>query len=72
MIEIVDTKMTRADKIRSMTNEELADCILETGIDDYIHFCKNKKECDDLETEERNIGCRECLLKYLEGDYKES
>lgn len=65
-------KTTRADKIRSMTNEELADFVLEKGIDEYFHFCRNGEECDDLETEERNIGCRECLLKYLEGDYEES
>lgn len=72
MIEIVDTKMTRADKIRSMTNDEMADCIMETGIDECFHFCKNNEECDDLEPEERNTRCRQCLLEYLEGDYEES
>lgn len=72
MIEIVNAKMTRADKIRSMSNEELADFVLETGIDECLHFCQNKEECDDQETVERNIGCKECLLEYLEGDYEES
>lgn len=72
MIEIIDTKMTRADRIRSMTNEELADFALETGIDSHFHFCKNNEECDDLEPAERNTGCRQCLLEYLEGDYEES
>lgn len=65
-------KMTRADKIRSMTNDEMVDCIMETGIDECFHFCKNNVKCDDLEPEERNTRCRQCLLEYLEGEYEES
>lgn len=72
MIEIIGTKMTRADRIRSMTNEELADFIMETGIDECFHFCKNNVECDNLEPAERNTRCRQCLLEYLEGEYEES
>lgn len=72
MIEIVETKMTRADKIRNMSNEELADFVMDTGIDDYLEFCKNNEGCDELKPEERKTKCRQCLLEYLEGDYEES
>ena len=63
--------MTRAEKIRNMTNEEMADFALETGIDTYFDFCKNTEECDNLEPEERNTRCRQCLLEYLEGEHEE-
>lgn len=72
VIENAGTKMTRADKIRSMSNEELADFIMETGAEDYLEFCKNTEGCDELEPEERKTNCRQCLLEYLEGDYEES
>ena len=65
-------RMTRADRIRSMTNEELADFAMDTEIDDYFHFCKNNEECDNLEIADRKTRCRKCLTEYLEGDYEES
>lgn len=64
--------MCRADRIRNMTNEELADFMMETGIDVYFDFCKDNEECDSLGKEERNKRYRKCLLEYLEGDYEES
>lgn len=72
MIEIVDTKMTRADRIRNMTNEELAEFAFENEIEDNFHFCKNKEECDDMEGECREEECKKCMREWLEEEYEQS
>lgn len=61
--------MTNADKIRSMSDEELAEFINRcTSGDDAPHFCRGLPECDaDLEADtliplER---CGMCLLHWL-------
>lgn len=39
--------MTRGDKIRGMTDEELVDLIFACDMDDCIDFCRNTKECEE-------------------------
>lgn len=57
--------MTNADRIRAMSDEELADMLqLESG----ELFCQNKKECGDLLDTEDGIPeemCRACALEWL-------
>lgn len=68
---------TNADRIRSMTDEELADAIIKNTLKDIgeiIPFCKNYKRCEDMLDSLDGISesmCRECLLEWLnkpEGD----
>ena len=67
--------MTNAQKIRSMSDEELADFINRcTSVEGAPRFCRNLPECDaDLETDtliplER---CSACLLHWLKQPAKE-
>lgn len=61
--------MTNGDKIRSMTDEELAVVIIkESRIGDYIHFCTSKTECEKrLETDEDipDEWCIGCLVEWM-------
>ena len=55
--EIVEPK-TNADKIRSLSDEELADMIIKFHIDEEIPFCKNNELCNEMlkkAVEEREI-----------------
>lgn len=53
---------TRIERIRSMSVEEMADRIMESGIDTMIDFCQNFcGECKNISESE----CRKCLIKYL-------
>ena len=58
---------TNAERIRNMTNEELADMIMHIdGQDmcDVFKFCKNLPECDpDGEIPDEN--CKRCLIEWL-------
>lgn len=69
---------TNADRIRAMTDEELADAIIKNSFNTFaevITFCKNDEKCSDI-LEDSCDGmpehmCRECLLEWLkkpEGD----
>lgn len=40
-------KITRADKLRSMADEQLVELIFDLGADDQIDFCLNRPECLD-------------------------
>lgn len=67
--------MTNADKIRAMSDEELADFINRcTSGEDALHFCRSLPECSaDLEADtliplER---CGACLLHWLKQPAKE-
>ncbi len=60
--------MANADRIRAMSNEELAEMISAAHIDEHIRFCQNKPECDDtLERGEpiHQEMCKQCLLEWL-------
>lgn len=63
--ELVETKPTNADRIRSMTDEELADTIFEScteymGLDE----CKYP----DCNINEQKKVCRKCVLEWLKSE----
>lgn len=61
--------MTRGDRFRNMTDEQLVEFIFDTGIDDQLEFCQNKEECsknEDLNIPEEN--CKQCMLEWLQED----
>lgn len=61
--------MTNADRIRNMTDEELAEHILSTlAYETYIKFCKNREECCEISDMDNDIPeewCKQCLLEWL-------
>ena len=62
--------MTNGDKIRAMTDEELAEHILSTpAYETCIDFCKKRAECDDLIESDKGIPeewCKQCLIVWLQ------
>lgn len=68
--------MTNGDKIRSMTDEALAEWInnmINEG-DEVIGFCQSKKVCRDMLDTEDGIPiswCSECLLDWVRRDIDE-
>ena len=66
---------TRADRIRTMSDEELARCLL--TVDDAGKYCKNLPECEKLlDTpegipEEKCLGCLVDWLREPEGEQHE-
>lgn len=61
--------MTRGDKFRSMTDEQIVDAAFDLGIDDYIDFCQNRPECDNqvgVNPEEFHNRCKKCMLEWLQ------
>ena len=62
-------KMTRGDKLRGMTDEELADVILDNHMDGNIDFCRSRPECEEgLDSASGTIpeeDCRLCLIEWL-------
>lgn len=57
--------MTRGDKLRSMTDEQIVDAAFDSGIDDLINFCQCLPGCDNpdgLILEER---CKKCMLEWM-------
>lgn len=64
---------TQADKIRSMSDEELADYIIFIGYDynEKIPYCKSTPQCTEILDSGRivpNGMCRECLVKWLQSE----
>lgn len=58
--------MTRADKIRNMTDEELVEFAFENGVDDCFCFCKEKQECEgDIDKNTLTQMCKRCMLKWI-------
>lgn len=58
---------TRADRVRAMTDEQLADAILDIpGLDTELDFCR-KTDCEEAEKGEcwSNGACRACLIAWL-------
>ncbi len=66
---------TNADRIRAVSDEELADLMMGlVDLDDQINYCQNLPECDELLETEDGIPehkCRDCLLKWLRQPAKE-
>lgn len=63
--------MTNGDRIRSMSNEKLAHfCeLIRFDENNEIPFCKNKKECEEILDEGKEIPgymCEKCMQEWLE------
>lgn len=60
---------TSADRIRAMSDEELASFLYDdVALDDKIHFCQNRQECMEAIDRDETIQdemCRECLIAWL-------
>lgn len=41
-------ELTNADRIRSMTDDELAEIISADMVEEKIGYCQNKKECSEI------------------------
>lgn len=66
--------MRRIDRVRSMSIYEMADTLIETGMDNCIEFCTSTEECENYTEEHGEVTdamCRECLIKWLEGETHE-
>ncbi len=67
--ELVETKPTNADRIRNMTDEELADTIFESCTE-YMRL----DECrcpDNSSINEQKKVCRKCVLEWLRSESEE-
>lgn len=59
--------MTNGDRMRAMTDEELADFVLNLNFCGI--FCTNKKECRELVAADKDIPdewCKKCFVLYLQ------
>ena len=69
MIELKSARTpTNGDRIRAMNDEELAKIIDSYGLDEEIHFCKNRPECNEILNSGRTIThemCRKCVLEWI-------
>ena len=69
MIELKSARtQTNGDKIRAMSDEELAEIIDSFGLDEEIRFCKSKPECDSILDSGRTITgemCKKCCIDWL-------
>lgn len=60
---------TRADKVRAMSDREIALAMMEFFVDEHIKFCQNKPECvaamdkGDIVPDDK---CVECLVAWLQ------
>ena len=75
---VIQVPMTRADRIRSLSDEELVDfCknLMNLSDEDGGFFCQNKKECqeamEDLDFTIPEEWCEKCLLEWLRKPAKE-
>lgn len=66
---------TNADRIRSMSDEELAAILVAESLAEKIPFCQNKEECNEiLDTADGTIPeemCLKCALDWLRQPAKE-
>ena len=57
--------MTNADKIRAMSDEELAGLLYSfQNLEDKVKYCKNKKSCIDALNNDKDIPdnmCKKCV-----------
>ena len=68
-------KQTNADRIRSMSDEELAELLYSIqNLEDKVKFCKNKIECDNILDSGKEIldnMCKQCLVDWLQSEVEE-
>ena len=69
MIELKSVRTpTIGDRIRDVSDEEMAEFILANDLDDEIHFCKRTPECNAILDSGRAIThemCGKCVLDWL-------
>ena len=69
MIELKSVRTpTNGDRIRAMSDEELAEIIDKCGLDEEVRFCKSKPECNEIMDSGRAITgemCRKCIIEWL-------
>ena len=69
MIELKSVRTpTNGDKIRDVSDEEMAEFILANDLDEEIHFCKSTPECNailDSGGTITNEMCRKCGIDWL-------
>lgn len=68
LIETFLPRMTNGDRIRAMSDEELAKVMVATFVDEQIHYCQNKQECNDAMDRGEIIvdeKCIWCLVEWL-------
>ena len=59
---------TIGDKIRDVSDEEMAEFILANDLDDAIHFCKSEPECDAFFDSGGTVThemCMKCCIEWL-------
>ena len=59
---------TIGDRIRAVSDEEMAEFILANDLDDEIHFCKSTPECNAIMDSGGTIPdemCRKCCIDWL-------
>ena len=65
-------KITHADKIRAMSDEELAELLYSfQNLEDEVKFCKNKDVCTDILDDGKETPdnmCKECLVEWLQSE----
>lgn len=68
-------KQTYADRIRSMSDEALADAMLELeDISEKLPFCKNSNRCNEIMDAGEQIPdgmCKQCLMEWLQSEVEE-
>jgi hypothetical protein len=57
---------TNADRIRNMSDEELAEHIFKIDQSEHIKFCQNKPKCCECYEEITTDMCKQCLLEWLQ------
>ena len=69
MIELKSVRTpTNGDKIRNVSDEEMAEFILANDLDDEIHFCKSTPECNAILDSGGTIThemCKKCCIDWL-------
>lgn len=68
-----EKRYTNADRIRAMTDKQLADAIIRLHIDDCVdmQFCQNSDRCQGILDSGEEIPkemCRQCLMEWLKRD----
>ena len=69
MIELKSVRTpTNGDKIRNVSDEEMAEFIIANDLDNEIHFCKSTPECNAILDSGGTIAdemCKKCCIDWL-------
>ena len=65
---------TNGDRIRAMSDEELADLAFKLNVDEQVNFCKMLPECEEILDRDEDLDlnkCKGCFVQWLKEPYKE-